>query len=175
MDAIRKEVRGSPVIKVDETGLKVGGRNRWLHVFVSDQAVLYDLGGRGREVAKSVSGHDYSGTLIHDGLEPYDGFESARHQKCVFQLLKRCRQLLEKATRGAVRFPRAVESLLREGLALRHRFEQREVSCHGLNVMAGRLTRRMKRLALPPKVNIDNERFAMFLWKHADEVFKFLR
>lgn len=175
MDEIRKEVRGSPVVKVDETGWRLNGLSRWLHVLIGPRAVLYEIGGRGRETAESIIRSDYSGTMIHDGYAAYDGFIHARHQQCVFHLLKRCRHLLETATRGAVRFPRAVEPLLREGLELRERYLSADVTSHGLKVMAGRLTTRLRNLTRPTKPNADNERFAMFLWKHASEVFEFLR
>lgn len=175
MDEIKNEVRGSPVVKLDETGWRLNGGSRWLHVVIGPRAVLYEIGGRGRETAESIIGRDFSGTMIHDGYAAYDGFTNARHQQCVFHLLKRCRNLLETATRGAVCFPRAVEKLLREGLALRDRYASEEVTGHGLKVMAGRLTSRLQELVRPTKSNADNERFAMFLWKHATEVFEFLR
>tara|TARA_R110002072_G_scaffold243821_2_gene403043 strand:- start:11187 stop:12614 length:1428 start_codon:yes stop_codon:yes gene_type:complete len=175
MDEIRQEVRGSPVVKLDETGWRVNGQSRWLHVLIGPRAVLYEIDGRGRDVAKRIIGSDYPETMIHDGYSAYDGFVEARHQQCVFHLLKRCRGLLEKATRGAVRFPRAVESLLRTGLSLRDRYQSEEVTSHGLKVMAGRPTNQLRDLALPIKSNADNERFALFLWKHATEVFEFLR
>lgn len=174
MDEIKKEVRGSPVVKLDETGWRLNGLSRWLHVVIGRRAVLYEIGVRGRETSESIIGSDYSGTMIHDGYAAYNGFANARHQQCVFHLLKRYRNLLETATRGTVRFPRAVETLLREGLALRDRHVAEEVTGHGLKVMAGRLTSQLQKLVRPTKSNADNERFAMFLWKHATDVFEFL-
>ena len=52
-----------------------------------------------------------SGIMGHDGWAPYDAFEKALHQQCLAHLLRRCGHLLEVATRGAVRFPRAVKAL----------------------------------------------------------------
>jgi transposase len=41
LDEIKAEIRGSPAVKVDETGWKVSGMLRWLHDFVSERAVFF--------------------------------------------------------------------------------------------------------------------------------------
>src|SRR4051794_8615437 len=50
-------------------------------------------------------GAGWSGILNHDGFASYERFEGAVHQQCVAHVLRRARELLEGATRGAVRFP----------------------------------------------------------------------
>jgi transposase len=172
---IRREIRGSPVIKVDETGWKESGVSRWLHVLVSSRAVLYQIGGRGREVLESLVGLEYDGTLIHDGLSTYGGFRLATHQQCLAHLLKRCRELLEVATGGAVRFPRAVKELLQRGLITRDRHLAGELTLRGSRGWATKLTDELRRLVRPIKSNPDNERYAKWLEQHLEEVFVFLR
>ena len=175
MTEIKQEIRGSPVIKVDETGWKLSGLLRWLHVVVSPRAVLYQIGGRGREVLQSLVGLGYRGTLIHDGYAVYEAFWRATHQQCLAHLLKRCRELLETATGGAVRFPRAVKELLQRGLAARDRYLAEELTPTGLKRIATRLTSQLRDLVRPIKSHPDNERFANFLQQHLDEVFVCLR
>src|SRR5437868_6433690 len=68
---------------------------------------------RDHTVAEGILGADYAGTLIHDGWAPYDRFTEARHQQCLAHLLRRCRELLETATRGAMRFPRQIQAWLK--------------------------------------------------------------
>ena len=51
------------------------------------------------------------GVLAHDGFASYDRFTGAIHQQCVAHVLRRARELLATATRGAVRFPRALIGL----------------------------------------------------------------
>lgn len=172
---IVEQVRGSPLVKVDETGWKVSGLSHWLHVLVSEEAVLYRIDPRrSHQVLADVIGLDYEGTLIHDGLASYGRFQKSFHQQCLAHLLKRCRQLLETARAGAVRFPRAVMSLLRRGLAVRDRFLVGELTERGLMSLQGRLTCALERLTLPTKRHAGNERLAAFLHKHLDEVFWFL-
>ena len=77
-----------------------------------------------------------------DGWAPYRCFKEATLQTCYNHLLHRCHELLETATRGAVRFPRLVKAILRHALALRDRRDAGEISPHGLRVAKGLLHRR---------------------------------
>jgi transposase len=161
---------------LDETGWRVGGRLAWLHTLVSPAATAYVIDPtRSGAVAGRVLGLDYAGVMIHDGWSPYDNFTQARHQQCLGHLLRRCHELLETATRGAVRFPRRVQDLLRGALALRDRHAAGEVSDHGLAVARGRLFNRLADLVIPTKRNPANERLAWHLWGHIDQLFTFLR
>jgi transposase len=172
---IEAKVRGSPVLKSDETGWKLGGVLHWLHVCVADEAVLYRIDRRrGHQVLAELIGLGYAGTLIHDGLASYDRFWRAGHQQCLAHLLKRCRELIETATAGAVRFPRAVKALLQRSLSVRDRFLAGELTLTGLSSLRGRLTAALDRLVTPVKRHAGNERLAAFLEQHRDEVFRFL-
>ena len=63
---------------------------------------------------------------------PYDRFIHARHQQCLAHVQRRCRELLEVATRGAVRFPQMVQRLLREIFRLRRRYAAEELDADQL-------------------------------------------
>jgi transposase len=170
------DVRGSRQVNVDETGWKVGGLLQWLWGFVTGTAVAYRIRpSRGFDVAEEILGAGYDGIIGHDGWAAYDSFKKARHQQCLFHFLVRCRELLETASGGAVRFPRALKTLLLDSIDLRDRRDDGKVSPHGLAVATGRLQARLDRLVTPVKVNPDNERFAKHLEKHHDEIFTFLR
>ena len=109
-DALVEALRASPVVYADETGWKQGGRRVWLWVFTNLRETVYEiLPGRGFEQAASVLGKNYAGTLGVDGWAPYRCFKEATLQTCYNHLLHRCHELLETATRGAVRFPRLVQ------------------------------------------------------------------
>ncbi len=169
-------VRRSSTVYPDETGWKVGGLLQWLWTFVTESATAYLIRpSRGFEVPEGVLGADYSGTMGHDGWLPYDRFYAATHQQCLAHLLRRCRHLLEVATRGAVRFPRQVKTLLQDSLRLRDRRDDGELSSHGLAVATGRLESRLDRLLTWTKSNPVNERLAKHLDAHRDQIFSFLR
>lgn len=172
---IRQQIRGSPFVVPDETGWRIGGRSAWLHVAVgASETVVQVERGRGHEPLARLIGLDYAGRLIRDGWAPYDLFAHAAQQQCLTHLSKRCQELLETATRGAVRFPRAVRALLRRGLAVRDQFALGEYSLQGLAWWRTHLTRQLEDLVTPLKRHAANETFAKFLERHVGEVFTFL-
>src|SRR5262249_39392588 len=124
--------------------------------------------------AERVLGRDYAGIMIHDGWSPYDNFVNALHQQCLGHLLRRSHELLETATRGAVRFPRRVNDLLHQALALRDRHASGHLSKHGLAVCRGRLRHALLDAIYPAKTDEANEIFAQHLWNHKDDLLIFL-
>jgi transposase len=172
---IKQQIRGSPFVVPDETGWRIGGHSAWLHVAVGKtETVVQVERGRGHEPLARLIGFEYAGRLIHDGFCAYDVFSRAMHQQCLTHLSKRCKELLETATRGAVRFPRAVQDLLRHGLAIRDRFRDGQLSLHALAWWRTRLTNQLYDLVWTIKTHAANETFAKFLHRHRDEVFTFL-
>lgn len=168
-------VRKSPVVYPDETGWRVSGILRWLWTFVTEHVTVYLIrDSRGADVVEEVLTAEYAGIIGHDGWAPYDNLEEALHQQCLRHLLQRCRELLEVATRGAVRFPRQVKALLQDTLRLRDRRDAREISPHGLAVAKGRLESRLDRLLTWTRANEANERLAKHLDRHRDQLFTFL-
>ena len=112
---ILDEVKQSATIAADETGWQIGGHPAWLHVWVGDRVTAYAVDSqRSAAVLERVIGTDWSGILSHDGYASYDRFEAAVHQQRAAHVLRRARDLLATATRGAVRFPRQVIALFTE-------------------------------------------------------------
>ena len=170
-DALVEALRASPVVYADETGWKQGGRRVWLWVFTNLRETVYEiLPGRGFEQAASVLGKNYAGTLGVDGWASYRCFKEATLQTCYNHLLHRCHELLETATRGAVRFPRLVKAILRHALALRDRRDAGEISPHGLRVAKGLLQAKMNRLLHGRFTNPANQRFAKHLRRYRDNL-----
>jgi transposase len=169
-------VRRSRVVYPDETGWKVGGWLQWMWVFVTRTATLFKIrDSRGHDVPEEVLGADWSGDMIHDGWMPYDFFEEADHQQCLGHIQRRCRSILEWATRGAVRFPRAVLDLIGDAFGLRRRKDLEAFSPHGLAVAIGRLEARLDRLLGWHLSNATNVKLANHLERHRDELFLFLK
>jgi len=174
--AIVKRVQQSDWIVPDETGWRIGGRLAWMHVAVSDDAVAYLIAReRGVEASALLIGQDYAGTLIHDGWASYDRFWRAMHQTCLAHLLRRCHELLETATRGAVIFPRKVQAILQESLETRDLRDANAITAKAAARRADDLQERMTRLVMPVKTHAPNERLAAHLQRHASQLFTFLR
>ena len=169
-------IKQSPWTTLDETGWRVGGHKAWLHALVGPDATVYVVDPtRSGAPAERILGLDYAGVMIHDGWSVYDNFEHAVHQQCLAHLLRRGDELLETATRGAVRFPRRIHELLQQGLELRDRHEQGELSTHGLAVCRGRLHNQLLDAIYPNKTNVANERFSQHLWDHHNDLLTFLK
>lgn len=170
------QARASPVVYPDETGYRIGGRNAWAWAFVTKSvSLICILWGRGYAEAASILGHYYCGTLVPDGWAPYRRFKRATLGTCNAHLLRRCGEILATATRGAVRFPRAVKQLLQDGLELRDRRDARQLSQHGVKVALGRLKARLGRLLAGTQMtNPINRRFAKHLRRYREAVFRYL-
>jgi transposase len=167
--------RHSPVNVVDETGWKVGGRLQWLHVAVSTQVTVYAiLPGRGYEQSVVILGAEYDGFLVHDGWAPYYRFQFAFHQSCLSHLLRRCREMARLASPSTAAFPLAVKHLLQTSLELRDRYEQGDISEHGLRTARGRLEAKLDRMLERPYRNPANQRLARHLAHEQPWLFTFL-
>ena len=173
--ALRDAARRSLVNAIDETGWNVAAQLRWLWVVVSEQVTFCDiLPGRGFAQAASLLGAEYAGWLTHDGWAVYYKFLKAGHQSCVAHLIRRCRDLAAAATPAAARFPRRVQALLEEGLALRDRYASMEISLHGLWTATGRLEVKLDRLLGRTYHDAANRRLAKHLHHERPYLFTFL-
>lgn len=173
--ALRDAARRSLVNAIDETGWNVEAQLRWLWVVVSEQVTFCDiLPGRGFEQAAALLGSDYDGWLTHDGWAVYYKFLRAGHQSCLAHLLRRCRDMAAVASPVAARFPLQVKALLEKGLALRDRYNQGELSLHGLWTATGRLEAQLDRLLLRRCRDSANRRLRNHLWREQPYLFTFL-
>ena len=174
--SIVKRVQQSPWIVPDETGWRIGGRLAWLHAAVGEEAVAYLIDRhRGVEASALLIGQDYAGKLIHDGLASYGRFRHAIHQTCLAHLLRRCGELLERATRGAVCFPRQVKALLQKALEVRDRRDAKKIQLNTAKRWARELKTQMRVLVEPVKTHAANERLAGHLHYYLGDLFNFLK
>jgi transposase len=173
--ALREAARHSALAHMDETGWKVEAQLRWLWAVVTDQITFCEiLPGRGFAQAASILGAEYAGWLIHDGWRVYYKFLKAAHQSCVEHLLRRCRDMAEVATPAAARFPLAVKEVLQQGLCLRDRYLEQQISLHGLWTATGRLEAKLDRLLAQNQRERANARLAKHLRHERPYLFTFL-
>jgi transposase len=173
--ALRDAARRSLVNGIDETGWNVAAQLRWLWVVVSEQVTFCDiLPGRGFTQAASLLGADYDAWLIHDGWRVYYKFHRASHQSCNSHLIRRCEDMAKVASPAAARFPLRVKALLEEGLALRDRYKNQEISLHGLWTATGRLEVKLDRLLARSYQDSANRRLAKHLRRERPYLFTYL-
>jgi transposase len=173
--ALREAARRSHLAHMDETGWRVDAQLRWLWAVVTEQITYCEiLPGRGFPEASAILGAEYAGWLIHDGLQIYYKFLKAAHQSCVAHLIRRCRDMAEVATPTAARFPLAVKQLLEQGLGLRDRYLEQNITLHGLWTATGRLEAKLDRLLASNYQDPANRRLAKHLSHERPYVFTFL-
>jgi transposase len=142
---------------------------------VSELVTVYAiLPGRGSEQLKQILGADYDAWIVHDGLRCYSSLKQAYHQTCLTHLIRRSKEMAEKATRAAAQFPLQVKTLLQQALLLSHRYERQEVTPHGLAVATGRLEAAMDRLLDEDYGTASNQRLAKHLRHQREYLFTFL-
>ena len=172
---IRLVIGRAQRLAVDETGWRIGGNLAWLHVWVARLATCYLIDPwRDADQLEALIGLDYDGILSHDGWSSYDRFHKAMHQQCLAHALRRARDLLKTATRGAVCFPRRLIALFQEALAVRDRFVAGKLSAARMEEIRWELTSRLGDLVGTVKQNADNQRFADHLEHYLLDWFTFL-
>jgi transposase len=173
---IAEHIRNSEHLTPDETGWRIGGHPAWLHDWVGDDgATLYAIDPqRSAEVLERVLGRDWSGSMTHDGFASYERFTDAVHQQCVDHALRRARRLWESHSGAAQVFPRQVIDLFTSALRLRDRLNEACADEDRRGRAYERYTRRLTDLAVGPRRNEANARFARHLGRHAGSWFLFL-
>ena len=174
-EELKAKIQSSAVVYPDETGWREGGHTRWLWVFTNRSVTVYSIQpGRGYAQAVEILGKDFCGVLVADGWAPYQKFEAATHQTCLAHLLRRCGEMLEQATGGAVRFPRAVKEILQSALEVRDQRDAGTISGEALEKAKEELELQMGRRLSGQFTNPDNQRLAQHLIRHQDQLFLFL-
>ena len=172
-EALREQVRGSPVVSPDETSWKVAGELWWLWAFATATTVVYAIQhGRGFDEAAAVLGADFEGVLVRDGWAPYRQFEQAGHQTCLAHLIRRCCEIAEAHPRAG--WPRRVKSILQDAVDVRDRLATGEISAHGAAIARGQLTSQLLELLDAPGGLADCHRLAAHLTIELPALFSFL-
>jgi transposase len=87
-NTLKSAVKKSSYVNVDETGWPIDGKNNWLWVFRSSDAVVYKIdASRGSSVVKDFIGSDYEGVLESDFYSAYNPID-CKKQKCLVHLLR---------------------------------------------------------------------------------------
>ena len=101
-------------------------------------------------------------------------FEDAVHQQCVAHVLRRARDLLATATRGAVRFPRQVIALFTEAIHWRNGYAPGSWTSDQLEEHREGFDDRLRRLLLRPRAVPAHATLARHLWRHFGQWFGFV-
>ena len=88
-EAVRAEVAAAPVKHLDETGFRIGGRTRWLHVAATAALTFYRIS------HKRGSLPEMSGIAVHDHWKPYYTMPNVVHALCNAHHLRELQALVD--------------------------------------------------------------------------------
>jgi transposase len=102
LDRVHKQIIDSPVVHFDETGVRAGGRGRWLHSSSTKTLTFYAMHDR-----RGTEGIDHAGVLphfqgiaIHDGWPQYRAYTSVTHALCNAHHLRELLAIIEGDPEG---------------------------------------------------------------------------
>lgn len=99
-ELVMERLRNADVVYVDETGIKVNGKNYWAWVFTTGRDVIIVIdSSRGKGVIEQTLGEDFSGIIVCDGWKSYPSFTN-KLQRCWAHLLREADSIAEKHSDG---------------------------------------------------------------------------
>ncbi len=102
-DALKKEIRGSPVVQADETSWREDGQHGYVWAFLAPTIRYFERhGSRSGQIPKAVLGEDFTGIVVSDGYKGYDPL-ACEKQRCWVHLLRHGHRL-------RVKYPEAAEA-----------------------------------------------------------------
>lgn len=94
------KIRTARFVYVDETGIRVLGKNYWLWVFRTDtdDVLVVIRNSRGRDVLKEILGEDFTGAGVNDGWRVYKWLPVV--QRCWAHLLRQVDEYKDASEHG---------------------------------------------------------------------------
>lgn len=93
---ILDRIRSANIVHIDETSLKVDGKNYWIWVFTTDKETFYAVRkSRGTKVLEEILTRRFRGVVVCDGWKAYPSFIKEL-QRCWAHLLRESKALADK-------------------------------------------------------------------------------
>lgn len=190
-EAIKDRVRNSDEVGADETSWRKDGKNHWLWVFSTIDAVLFVVDrSRGRKVPENILDESFKGVVVEDG---WNGYNSLKHRKqqCLVHInrqIQRGEQRYRIEPRGFLKnekpvykrrgrprkdfmnFTAALRKIKRDAV----QFVDTEPDKEARFRAERNFKRRLDRLIKKEYKNQRVMRMVKFLKRHRDEIFTFI-
>jgi transposase len=129
-EQIKQQVITSKVVKSDETSARVGGRNWWQWVYISDAGVYHTIvPTRSADEIKTVMGSLCVEIWVCDCFSSQLKAPAKVFQLCLAHQLRDLQRVIDAAPRE--RWARQMQRLFREAIHLRNRFLDGEMTVEG--------------------------------------------
>jgi transposase len=82
--AIQAQLQAAPVVRFDESGLRVEGQLQWLHVASTESLTHYTVHGQRGQVGMNAAGilPEFTGRAVHDHWQSYFAYTDCDHALC---------------------------------------------------------------------------------------------
>lgn len=175
-EQIRKNVKSSKSVHVDETGWWLAAESHWAWVAATSTCTLYVIAkSRGHEVAEALIGDNYQGCLHSDFLQTYNPL-ACKKAKCISHLLTTINKLErrgETVERDArTHFLSRLKLVLQDAIGLWKAKPKMETELYQKQSLwiQGRVDELLRR---KPR-DQDNQRLCRRIRKHRESIFRFL-
>jgi hypothetical protein len=168
-------LRASPVVQGDETGWRINGQTAWAWCFRDPRLAVFLIEHhRSGDVITRALGTSFAGTLVSDFYAAYNALDCAK-QRCLVHLLRELAKLRAELPWQSVRaFIQPLSALFQDAIELGKQREQLDAAAFAQARRA--ILERFDDLLLNTKSRQpDCLRIWRRLFKHADELFTFLR
>jgi transposase len=110
---LKEALQRAPVLHVDETGVRRGGRLAWAHVASTARLTHYAIHAKRGSAATDAIGilPYFTGVSVHDGWKPYWRYTRCRHALCTIHHLRELTFLEEQYQQA---WAKDLKALLRE-------------------------------------------------------------
>jgi transposase len=85
-------LKAAPIKHLDETGLRIGGKTKWLHVVSTENQTWYRVADRRKDIEVLAQ---IIGVVVHDHWHPYYQLDSVNHALCNAHHLRELKALEE--------------------------------------------------------------------------------
>jgi transposase len=163
----------APVLHMDETGWRTGGRNGWLWCATRDDATYYWIHtSRGHDALDAFFVEEFSGVLVTDFWSAYDAVAKYQ-QKCWPHLLRDLKEI-DAQDRGEQwqGFSKKLKRIYGDGIRLKLARDALDANAFDSRVAA--LHRRLLELAMGDWTQADARRLAKRLLKYWESLLRFV-
>ena len=100
--AIKAQLRAAPVVRFDESGLRVKGHLQWLHVAATESLTDYTVHGKRGQVGMDAAGilPGFTGQGMHDHWKAYFAYRGCTHALCNAHHLRELKFIHEQYEQG---------------------------------------------------------------------------
>lgn len=98
LDSLRQDITQAPAAHFDETGIKVGGVNHWVHVASTNTLSYFDIHrNRGQKAHRDIGILPvFSGIVHRDAYRSYDDYSQSRHSLCCAHIIRELNFAIER-------------------------------------------------------------------------------